>query len=362
MPLGFTVSNITATGARLNFTGMAGNVSAIEVQLSPRLDFKWCVCPIFSVAAATPQDIVGLNQVQSYYGRARERYLDGTASAWTPIFPFRTPLAQAQVTAPAAVLIEPAIVMVPEPIVSWSAAGPGVVAGFPVTNLGRDAPVAWRSLANAQNVHTFMVETAGSPIDTIALLNSNVPENGTVIVTGSHAPWGVNFIHGPVPFRASQNLPGRYGYHALIEFAAAQQYRWFVVQITAAVPGGLLHLEHAVVGQARRSKNHAIEKKETPIDLGALERSRTGIPDRLAGFRMRRVEFDLALMKESQYETLYSDLGRKVGQFDPVLIVPNSKRNAFLHDRICYGNLEGGSVTNPASPVYTRTFAVDSII
>jgi hypothetical protein len=126
------------------------------------------------------------------------------------------------------------------------------------------------------------------------------------------------------------------------------------------VPGGVLHVEHIAVGLNRKSKNHALEKTETPLNLGSKERTRSGNPDRVQGLKMRRVEFDLAWLTETQSETLYHEIGSWLDE--PVFVVPNSKAGAFLHDRMLYGDLKTIRTVQPSSLHYTRTFGVESLI
>src|SRR3546814_14079108 len=99
----------------------------------------------------------------------------------------------------------------------------------------------------------------------------------------------------------------------------------------------------------------AADKNEVGVDLGSLERLRSGNPNRIRGYRMRRVDFDLAALTEAQYETQYGDLHWRVGGTDPVLIVPNSKSGAFLQDRILYGAITAGRPVNSYSPYSTPT-------
>src|SRR3546814_7548952 len=82
-------------------------------------------------------------QATSYYIRVRSRRASGVAEPWSIVYPFRTPVNAAQVTTPAAVMVQPSIVVTPVPITSITSATS--VAGFAVDNLLIDAPVAWRS-------------------------------------------------------------------------------------------------------------------------------------------------------------------------------------------------------------------------
>src|SRR3546814_10334097 len=92
---------------------------------------------------------------------------------------------------------------------------------------------------------------------------------------------------------ASANVPGRPGYHGLFRLPAAVSKEYWRVDITATLPGNLLHLEHAVFGKNRVTKTMAADKNEVGVDLGSHERLHSGNPNRIRGYWMRRVAFDL---------------------------------------------------------------------
>src|SRR3546814_7011854 len=62
---------------------------------------------------------------------------------------------------------------------------------------------------------------APEPIDTIALLQSNIPEDATVLIRVGTTSATADANYGPYPFRASANVPGRPGYHGLFRLPAA---------------------------------------------------------------------------------------------------------------------------------------------
>jgi hypothetical protein len=358
----------TATTQSFTFAAM-GATGTIDLQISPRVDFKFCVCPIYSIPRASPYVAPGLNQDSTYFARARTVLADGTVENWSNVVGFRTPVSQARVTAPAAVMIEPAIILRPETVIGavW---GSAEVPGFPIANLFRDAPVASRAKVNrADGLAYFDVILNGSPVDTVSLLNTNLPEAASVyfsVSATSDVPAGAGVvITAEVPFRATANLPGRFGYHGLFTIPKGnwRSIRVHIVNLGnmgSILPGGLIHIEHMVIGRNRKTKNHAVDKSESSTPLGTLERTRSGNPDRRRGLPMRKVEFEIAMMTEAHYETEYGDLIYQ--QDEPIFVVPNSKTGGFLHDRILLGDLSGGRVVNPVSPRYTRTFVVDSLI
>ncbi len=353
-------STSTSTTFDITLTGLAAD-GTLEFQAAVRPDFKNCVCPIIGRPNSSPASFTGMNQDTAYYVRARSRRASGVAEDWSNTVGIRTALDTAPSLTTPAVLITPAMLVVPEPIIEWT--GDNDIAGYPCSNLGFDAPVAWHSSPAGGTVASFLVRMAPKPVDTIALLMSNIPENSTVVVKAGTTTATTNFTSSTFAFRASANLANRPGYHALIQLPAAQTYQYWRVTITfASGITGYTHIEHAIFGLNRSSKNHSVDKTESVLDLGSYERGRSGIPQRTLGLRGKRVDFEISVMSQLQFETLYSDLPRLVGATMPVLVVPNTKTGAFLHDRILYGVLTGGKAANPASPIYSRSFTIDSIL
>lgn len=362
MALTMTLGTTTAISQVLNFSGYAGG-SVIQVQYASRPDFRWCVAPTYSFVATASHLMQWLNHNATYYIRAREVLSGGAVQAWVSTQAIRTLQTAARDLTVPSVMIQPAMVVVPSPVLEWIGYDP--VAGFPVENLAIDAPIAFR--ASHASTLAIYARIAPEPVDTFALLVTNVPELATIRIAGGNtlatAQTGVEFLTAPAPFRASPNLPGRPGYHGLVRLPSPQTFPWwqFLIQ-NAAVPGSMFHAEHAIIGLNRATKNHSVDKAETPVDYGSLNRNRAGIPDRIQGYRGRRVDFDISMLSELDYENTYADLGTRVGLTDPVLVVPNSKSGPYLHDRILYGPLVGQKAINPASPRYTRSFTVDSLI
>lgn len=363
MTIALGVSSVSSTAVYLTLSGW-GASGTVEIQIAPRRDFQFCVAPTIPGFPRT-SDVshVGLNQRANYYARARTRLADGTAESWSNIVGFRTTDGTAQTLPTSGVLIEPAMVVPPLPFRVQSATGS--IAGYPFENLGRDAAVAYRAtpfLNSTVYQVEMVVEIGGEPIDTLALLNTNLPEDAVWAANAypTSALTSPQTLFGFSPFRASANLPGRMGYHGLQRFAEVKGCRF--VQIVIASPSNfrVLHAEQLVIGKARVSKNVSRDKGETPNPLTTVDRRRSGAPDRQPGLPMRKVEFDLSAISETQYETLYGDLHRYAGE--PALVIPNSRANAFLHDRILFGDLQPGRAVMQNANVFTRSFTVDSII
>lgn len=356
-----TLSSTTAIAATIAVSGFAAD-GTFEIQAGINPDFKNCVAPIITgLPLTTPVTINGLNQDTPYYFRGRSKRASLAYEDWSPIIGGRTALLSAPDLTTPSVLISPAMLVVPVPILEWT--GTADIAGFPCSNLGFDAPVPWRSTPGGGTTGSFLARMAPEPVDTIALLMSNVPEYSSIYFQAGNTSATTDYTSGYFPFRASANLPGRPGYHSLTRLPAAQSYPYWRVNIGFGDGlTGPLHIEHAVFGLNRASKNHSVDKVESPLDLGSYSRERSGIPSRVKGLRGKRVEFEISMVNQLQYETLYADLPRRIGTTSPVLVVPNSKSGTWLHDRILYGVLTGGKATNPASPYYSRTFTIDSIL
>ena len=354
-----------AAVTNVTFTNIVQGTT-IDLQLSVDERFGFCVCPIYNIPLVNNVDIPGLNQRTTYFARARTRYATGDVDDWSNVITFRTADGTAQSTGPAAVMITPAMIVVPERQLVVSSAR--TIAGFPPENLLRDAPVAWRARMppNGAGVPetSIDIDMSGAPFNTIAFLNTNIPEVSTLHIRGFATAADRNSLTNAtlassINFRASANLPGRRGYHGLFQFATstARFLRFF---ITGAATFDTFHAEHLVIGLNRVTKNHSVDKTEEPLPRGSVDRSRSGVPDRVDGLVQRKVSFDLSLLTEQQYETQYGDLIYR--ENEPILVVPNMRSGAFLHDRILYGDLKGSRVFNPASPRYTRSFTIESLI
>jgi hypothetical protein len=355
-----SLTSTTQVSAVIGVANVAAD-GTLDVQYSLRPDFRLGVSPLVLGVARADFTLTGLNRGTTHYVRARSRRASGAIEDWSNVLGVRTAAGAARVTAPAAVMISPAIIVVPAPILNFQNVST-TVAGYPVENLAYDGPVAWVSKPAASDLHAFTVDLGGEDIDTIALLSSNAHPDATVTIKAGPTAAVAAYTLGPVNFRASAELPGRPGYHALIRLPAVRSDRYWRVEVTSINFSRQFHLEHAVFGKNRVTKNHSVEKAEASADLGTLERTRAGNPIRTLGARMRRVDFDISMLTEAQFEQNYADLDWRVGQTEPVLCVPNSKDNAFLHDRILYGAIRGGRTVNPASPYYTRGFTIESLI
>lgn len=356
-----TISPNAATDDSLtvNITNLAAD-GAITFQYSSRADFRNCVAPAVSVPPASPLLVPGLNAGSLYFVRARSVRADGSVEDWSNILALKTLAGSARSTAPNAVMIQPAMIVVPAAILSSDDLGEGV-AGFPIDNLFFDGPVGFRTVETG-GVYAFVVEVGDEAIDTIAVLSTNCSPDATITIKAGSTAAGLDFTTGPLPFRASANLPQRPGFHALVQLPSPERRRFWRIEITDDLLSNVLHAEHFVLGLNRATRNHSVNKTEQGIDLGLLDRSRDGNPIRAAGFRHRQVDFEISMLTEEQYELSYADLDHAVGSTLPVLCVPNSIRNAFFHDRILYGAISSGRVVSPASPRFTRGFAIQSVI
>jgi len=354
------IDNVTATSIRATYADPEPGQS-IDIQFSIFPTWENCVCPIIRNQPLAQTTFQRFNADTTYYAQARV-VDNGVEGPWSPTAAFRTLPAADRNTSPVAITHAPALIVTPTPVLEWNSNS--ALAGYPAANLGFDAPVAWRSFANEQ--HFIGMRVAPEPIDTIALLMSNLPEASSCHV-GAGATFDAARLSAQsaavanVNFRASPNLPARPGYHGLIRLDEPQAHPFWAIYINAECPGGVLHMEHLVMGRARVSKNVAVGDTDAVLDLGTIERNRFATPHRTFGARMRKVEFDLGALDEAQHETLYRELGWRVGLTDPVLVVPNSKSGSYLHDRILYGTLVSNQSTNIRGPLYNRSLAIESL-
>jgi hypothetical protein len=342
----------------------------IQFQYSTRPDFSFGMAPLADFATAAAITLQSLNQGNTYFVRAREKAsASGALGPWCATMQVYLPLATSQDLTSQAVLLRPAIVVVPEPVTWGFASTPGgIISGYPIDNLASDSPAEQTWFTPGM----IYFDTAGQPIDTIALLGTNIPAGVLWRAEGypsaADRTAGTNIVttSGDLQFQCSANLPGRAFYHGLIRLAAPSTATSWRLTFAAATgsfpPASVIAAMFGVVGLARTARNISADKVESPLEYGALDRTRDGIPDRRYGWRGRRVEFEIALMTEAQWETQFSDLSRKIGLIDPVLVLPNTRAGTYLHDRILYGPLTQQRGTLPYSPRFTQGFTIDSLI
>lgn len=360
-----TFSNITSTSFTVNFGDTPSDASQVELQYSTRPDFEWVISPILITSSMTSMTLLGLNQAQRYYVQLRPVYSNGTRGPWGPKGAIYTPVSALRSLTPASVMIEPAIIVPPEPLLDWYA--DDEVAGHPVKALGRDDPgSAWWSERN-NGMYAFEVAVSGAPINTVALLETNASEACTITVKAGYGPTNVRAPNPPyqftAPFRPSQGLPGRRAYHSLVRLPVDVQLPYWRIEIVGPVPGDLLVATYAVLGFAHTTRNFAADSKnEALLDYGSLDRDRSGNPSRVMGHRGRQVDFEIVNLTEAQYESAFEQLRWRLGTTEPALVVPNTKPGVFLHDRILYGTMSAGRATNTFSPRFSQQFSVNSLI
>lgn len=370
MALSCSLTFSNATTGQLAWSGLSGAATTVDAQIAMRNDFAFTPAPILSVPTASPLALPGLNHATTYAARVRGRYSDGHTDSWCPVALATTPAAAYPDTSPQNIMLTAPILVLPEPVISWSSQT--AVVGYDVANLGRAVPVPFLSYSASQ-AHSFEAQTTGQAVDVFALLVSNLPEAATVTLKGGASLANVRggsptYSYGPVPFRASPSLPGRdpggrrrtRGWHGFVQLPAAKAYQFWRVEIAAALPGDTMHLEHCVIGLNRSTKPMSVDKKETPQDLGTLSRQRSGMLDRAIGFTGRQVDFEIPLVREEQYETKLGDLIYHLNS--PIFAVPNGLRGSFFHDRMVYGDFIAGVSDMVNSPVFTQPISISSII
>jgi hypothetical protein len=255
--------------------------------------------------------------------------------------------------------IEPSFLIVPEAIdeITCAEQEPGASA----LNLLDDDPTATLRSQSA-NV-TIYAHTAGRLADAVSLMGTMLGEaatwrvraGNTIAETGA-AP---GLDSGVVPFRASPNLGMRPSYHSFFRAAAPVALPWWRIDITN--PGPTFIARNLVIGLVRSSVNFSRGAGHEPYDMGTLQRTVHGTPDRVRGWRGRTVDFQLSWLNEPDFEAKWGDLDRLVGTTDPVWILPNSKASPYRHDRIGLGVIEQMRAENVRSSKFLRTISVKSI-
>ena len=352
----------TETSVTLKRINPAAGAASVDVIYGDRTEAFLGPFPLLTVVpnGAGEFTLTGLVPNTRYYFQARDRAANGDVTA------FAQPLAVTTAVPadpPALVpgnFLSPAIIVVPQQLRD---AGGDIVDTHPAANMLTDAPIeqAWVDMGVGGSI---IFETASEEFDTVAVLETNAPRGCQVTIeTAATAGGAATFTYGPVDFHGGAYRRRNARASGLFSLGETRTDRFVRIIFSGTEPpGGVLVATYAVIGAARAVKNMAADKQETALDLGSLTRSRDGTPDRAHGMRGREVEVEIALMTEAQYEEVYADLPRLVGQVEPVLLVPNSKAGQYLQDRMLYGPLSRQRTTQPYSGRFTFAVTCDSII
>lgn len=361
------LNSVAYNQAVLGVSAFGAGFANVDVQYSTRPDFKFALSPmVINVApAGGTVTIAGLNQRTTYFVRVRERA--GTiVKTWTKPLSFYTPSNIAQIVAPAGANKANAFISVPEFVTAWTTQQE--IPGHPAANLATDNPNdQWWADYSAPG-YAFEMQHSGAPVDTIALLETNAHAGMTITIKAGASLANVrggapSYSFGPQAFHASANLGGKPAYHALIRLPALQSFAFWRIEVAGTASLGRFVATYGIIGRARTAgKNMADDSGEISVDLGKLERTPEGSADRRRGYlRGRKVDFEIAMMSEAAWETQFADLRNILGSNESALVVPNSRANSFLHDRILYGPvvLRG---SHPRSTVFTAGLSVSSQI
>jgi hypothetical protein len=307
--------------------------------------------------AAGNAAVAGLPADTPFFVRGRSTN-GGVSGAWSiPVLAATLP--PAATGAYLGFSIEPSFLIVPEPINEITCAEQA--AGSPAVNLLSDDPTA---LLRSQNGNvTIYAHTAGRLSDGVSLLGTMLDEAATwriraadSVAATAAAP---TLDSGVVAFRASPNLGMRPSYHGFFRAGAPVAASWWRIDIVN--PGPTFIARNLVIGLVRSSVNFSRGAGTAPWDLGSVQRTVYGTPDRVRGWRGRAVDFQLSWLSEAEFEAKWADLDRLVGTTEFVWILPNSKASPYRHDRIGLGTIEQMRAENVRSSKFLRTIEVRSI-
>lgn len=350
---------IARTGSSVTLTLTAGGgETAWEIETNRSEDFNADESYFIPVAAAGNIAINDLVPDTPYYFRTRKT--NGGNGAWSATFMAATGApAAAPVPAYTGFSIIPALLVVPEPIVDL--VGTNVAAGSDVNNLNNDDPMNVFKVAGASSAITF--RTTGRAIDTFALLGSLANESVTWRLRGAATATNVTAAPttdtGVVSFRVSNGLGRRRHYHAFRRLAAPVTSEYWRIDLAGITANFIAR--HLVVGFARSSVNVSRGAGHEANDMGSFGRTMFGSPDRVRGWRGRKVEFPLSWVSEAEYEAKWRDLQTLVGSTEPVLALQNPKSSIYLNERIAYGTIQSDRGEMMRGEKYAKTLDINSL-
>jgi hypothetical protein len=346
----------TATSLTIAITA-GGGETAFDLELNREPDFASDDSFYLSGLAAGNTAVQGLPSDTPWFVRSRKT--NGGVGPWTATL-------LAATSAPAAPAgyvgfsILPAILAVPEPI-DYIACAQADVGSDPYNLLDDDPQATMRATNNAPAI---VFHTAGRSVDTLALMGT---------LSGPTATWRIRaagtqanltaapaYDTGAVTFHASSNLGRRPFYHGFHRLGAAVTHEWWRIDMANANAPSFI-ARNLIIGLARQSVNYSRGAGQSPVDLGTMGRNRFGTPDRAKGWRGRTLDFELSWLTEAEYEAKWRDLDQLVGTTDPVFVLPNPKANAYLHDRMGFGDVTQMRAENVRSSRYVKSLEIRSI-
>lgn len=289
----------------------------------------------------------------------RARKTNGGIGLWTPV------IKRATLPAPAnapnlGLTVDKALLVRPEQLSQILA--PSALLGAPAKNLLRDDPMSAMRV-NGSGTFAIQFETAGRPMDAIALLGTLAGIDATWRIRAAASQAALasapTYDTGYIRFHASPNLGARELYHGLHLMAAPRTDTWWEISITHAAPAFVAR--NLVVGLQRKSVNASRGSGQTAYDLGSMSRTSYGTPQRVEGWKGRRVDFELSWLSETEYQTKWSDLEMTLGLTRPVMVLPNSRANQYLHDRIGFGCISSTRSEVMRGDKSLRQITVDSL-
>lgn len=345
-------NTITVTIAAL------GGETAWELEANRAADFYSDESLTINANAAGDVVFPDLVPDTPYYFRARKT--NGGVGSWSATLMGAT-LVPTQAQVPyTGFSIEPAILVVPEPLVLQGSGG--IAAGSLGTDLFNDDPMA--TVKFTSTVGSYLeIRTPGRSLDVISVLGAQANENVTWRVRAANSLANVTAAPlvdtGLVSFRINPGIGRRAHYHAYRRLAAPVTHEWWRIDFAGFTQS--FFARHVVMGLARASVNLSRGAGHNANDMGQMQRTVFGSPDRVRGWRGRRVEFPLSWLREAEYEAKWRDLDHLVGTTDPVLALPNPKLNAYLNDRIAYGHISQARSEMMRGDRYLRQLEIDSL-
>lgn len=350
-----TIGTRTQVGFVVTIAASVGE-SVFELEFNRSEDFASDDSLVLTGRAAGSDTITGLPSDTVWCVRARKT--NGGNGEWSPTA--RRATLPANPNGPyMGFSVDKALMVVPEKLNQISCATAS--AGAPVSNLLRDDPMSVMRI-DAAGTHTIIFETSWRPVDTIALLGTLAGREAQWQIRAAASQAGLSaptFTTGFVPFHASPNLGERKLYHGLSLLPSLRTEPWWAIDIQHTAPGFIAR--DLVVGQARRSVNASRGSSQSIYDQGSMNRTTFGTPQRVVGWRGRSLDFELSWLSEAEYQAKWSDLEMMLGLTTPVMVIPNSKQNQYLHDRIGFGAIRSTRSEVMRGDKHLRQITVDSL-
>lgn len=350
----------TQTSLSLNTGGAAAGENVFEIEINRSEDF---VSDESIFLENLPIGSVTINNLPSgttYFLRHRSTNLS-QPGAWSNVVNMSTLPATPDGPYEGS-SIGPSVVVIPEYTKIQSFNQSAIVAGSDPSALLMTDPNSVLAIRGDVDP-AIIIETSGQPYDCVALLGCFCGPQFRVRYSFSNNIAGLNnaSLQFETELHPSSSLGRKRSYHGVYFLNTPVNFQYIRINIISGTAPPQALMRNFIIGLQKKTQNYVRGSSEDGTDLGSIDRNILGSEFTVSGWRGRQASFGLEWLDETEYYSKWNDLDQRVGQTKPILAIPNSAPNQYIHDRILFGELTASTGEHTRARKYARNFEINSI-